>query len=105
MKHYAPHCITAQEERAEAVLSALRTAANNVSQRQPPRPRPGTAPRPLGDSDALGTLRPVAWGTLRVKRATGPLRYADTPRESRLPGAASATSHRKIRLHKKMQMV
>ena len=27
-------------------------------------------------SDALGTLRPVTWGTLRVKRATRPLRYA-----------------------------
>ena len=36
-------------------------------------------PCPLGHSDALGTLRPVTWGTLRVIRATGPLRYADPP--------------------------
>lgn len=43
-----------------------------------PQPRPGAPPppRPGHLSDALGTLRPVTWGTLRVIRATRPLRYA-----------------------------
>ena len=54
---------------------------------------PGTAPCPLGHSDALGTLRPVTWGTLRERRATGP-RYAlrTAPWVRRLPGTDSYAS-------------
>ena len=39
-------------------------------------------PRPLNLSDALGTPGAMPWGTSRVKRATGPLRYALPPGEA-----------------------
>ena len=75
-------------KQATAPRHRRRTSANNVSRCPPPAARPGTPPRPWHLSDALGTLRPVTWGTLRVKRATGP-RFAllPAPWGRRLPGA------------------
>ena len=54
---------------------------------QHPQPRPGAAPgpRPKHLSDALGTPGAVTWGTLRVRRATGPLRYSVPPGAAACP--------------------
>lgn len=75
------HQITSPRKRKEQKqgYSPCGQPANNVSQRQPPRPRPVTSPRPLNLSDALGTPGALPWGPSRVIGATGPLRYADPP--------------------------
>ena len=60
---------------------ALLTAANLAGETK--------RPRLDRETRALGALRPVPWGTSRVTRATGPLRYAAPPWARSLPGAAT----------------
>ena len=63
-------------KQATAPRHRRRTSANNVSQHPSHRHDQEQRRAPCQLSDALGTPGSMPWGTLRVTKATGPLRYS-----------------------------
>ena len=79
--------------------------ANNVSLCPTASSLTRSTAAPLGTFRRAGHAAPCAVGPVARERGNWAATLRRPPRESRLPGAASAPSHRKIRIPKTAKMV
>lgn len=88
--HYAPNYIAAQEERAEAGLFALRTACQQCEPATAATTTTSNKPAPPEFVRRAGYTWGAAVGPVARDRGNWAATLRRPPRESRLPGAASA---------------
>lgn len=92
-------------KRATALHQPRRTSANNGSQCPPASSTTRNTTAPRASVRRAGHAAPCAVGPVARERGNKAATLRRPPRESRLPGAASALSHRKIILPKSAKMV